>query len=200
MRTSPRGAATVFGNTFEAIAPRARPWSATRSTAIPVAIFRVGRNQRRQFPLQPALCQHERRLLSSTAVCCRQPNLRKRRLRLAAGSQQHNELKTRCIRMASAFRPTAAHGATITNNLIYGDTYAGIRLYNATNDTIRNNTIYEPTAGTLSDTSNPNYGSAAISLDGTSTGASADKQYHRRADRHRHPGFGSEPGRVCFRL
>ena len=62
-------------------------------------------------------------------------------------------------------------GEVITNNLIYGDTYAGIRLYNSANVTIRNNTIYEPTAGTVSDASNPNYGSAAIALDRTSSGA-----------------------------
>ncbi|MBC9882178.1 LEPR-XLL domain-containing protein, partial [Bradyrhizobium sp. INPA01-394B] len=63
-------------------------------------------------------------------------------------------------------------GTLISNNVIYGDKFAGVRLSSATNASIINNTFYEPTAGTISDPSNPNYGSAAISIDGTSTGAS----------------------------
>jgi Ca2+-binding RTX toxin-like protein len=63
-------------------------------------------------------------------------------------------------------------GTLISNNVIYSDKYAGVRLFNAINTSITNNTFYEPTAGTISDPSNPNYGSAAISIDGTSTGAS----------------------------
>ena len=61
-------------------------------------------------------------------------------------------------------------GDTITNNLIYADTYAGLLLENATNINISNNTIDEPTAGTVSYALNPNYHTGAVVLDGTSTG------------------------------
>ena len=62
-------------------------------------------------------------------------------------------------------------GLNFTNNIVYADTIAGLRLRNATNASIANNTFYEPTAGTISDPI-PSNGSGAIVLDGTSTGAS----------------------------
>ncbi|MEO6842783.1 MAG: right-handed parallel beta-helix repeat-containing protein [Bradyrhizobium sp.] len=61
-------------------------------------------------------------------------------------------------------------GHTISNNLIYADTYAGISLENAANVSIVNNTIYEPTAGTVVYSPNPNYNVGAVVLDGSSTG------------------------------
>ena len=62
-------------------------------------------------------------------------------------------------------------GQTLSNNLIYSDTYAGISLFEATGVNIVNNTIYEPTAGTVSYLPNPGYASGAIVLDQNSTGA-----------------------------
>ena len=62
-------------------------------------------------------------------------------------------------------------GQTIKNNVIFADTYAGVQLESATNVTIANNTVYEPTAGTTVDPVNPNWGVGAIVLDGSSTAA-----------------------------
>ena len=64
----------------------------------------------------------------------------------------------------------AGTSQTISNNLIYADTYAGVILENATNVSIVNNTIYEPTAGTVIYAPNPNYNVGAVVLDGSSTG------------------------------
>ena len=62
--------------------------------------------------------------------------------------------------------------------MIFADTYAGIQLENATNVTIANNTIDEPTAGTTVDPVNPNWGVGAIVLDGSSTADDAVQQHH----------------------
>jgi len=43
----------------------------------------------------------------------------------------------------------------LANNLIYDDTYAGLFLFESTNATIANNTIYEPTAGVTAYAPNP---------------------------------------------
>ncbi|MCW2284563.1 parallel beta-helix repeat protein [Rhodoblastus acidophilus] len=64
----------------------------------------------------------------------------------------------------------SASGVTLANNLVYANSYAGILLYSAANATLTNNTVYEPTAGKVSDTYS-NYDTGAIVLDADSTGA-----------------------------